>query len=170
MPLGPTQDDLQDSRDRDQLCGQYRQCSHPNQRCDDATYSGVVTQIQEIAHRLEVVAFCQFPDLGADCVGQNERSDTGRSHPPPRGQSELVSDARRSHRRTRTDIGCQERRKNESGSQIPTRYQKSRGMPNLTGDDEAENDDAYQVGEEESQLEGHPSVRIAPNSAVSEQC
>ena len=43
-------------------------------------------------------------------------------------------------------------------------------MPNSTRDDEAENDDAYQVGEEESQLEGHPSVRIAPNSVVCEQC
>ena len=103
------------------LSGEDENRSDPEQRRDNAADGRVVSELEVVADRAEVVRGGDLPHRRPDPEREHDRSDRRRSDPPPRGDPAAVADGRGADRRSRADVRGEHRREDQPWSELAPR-------------------------------------------------
>ena len=172
--FGETQHRVEDEAHGDDLAGQDGEGPHPQERRHDAAHVAAVAVLQEVADGVQAVLGRDAADARPDQEGRDQRAQPGGAHPPPRADPVAISQAGRADGGAGADVGGDEGREEEAGSESAAGHEEVALRLRPAADDQAHGHDADAVGDEEREMEVHvggpasarslPEARAANNN------
>src|SRR5262249_45956720 len=148
-------DRAEDRSDGEELPGEDENRSDPKQRRNHTADRCVVSELEVVADRSQIVRRRHPPDRGADPQGQQCLTDGRGSDPPPRRDSARVAEGRRSDRGTGADIRREHRGEDQPGTELPPGHEEIAGAAHTPPERDANRDQTGRVDDENREMEAH---------------